>query len=217
MDATTLTIILGVIGTLAAIIQALLAYKDRQQKLASAGTVPPPISGGVLSGTLLPGPPGKVVILPRRPEPFVNREVEIKQIGDALKSFSVVQLRALGGLGKTVLAIEVAHRLKEHFPDGVVHISSIDYPTLEDILNAIAKAFDIPIGQTPLPEKKVLIQKSFQSKRLLLVFDNVEQFEPVRDVVIDLLPDSAALITSRPPHLFPKATSIELGPLPLNH
>jgi tetratricopeptide (TPR) repeat protein len=222
MDATSIGIIIGILGVLAAVLQLFIGnirdYRGskKQEPIDPESETLSTLDRSVRASSVVPALKEKVMILPRRPRPFVNREQEIKRVEAALKSFSVVQLRALGGLGKTVLAIEVAYRLKDYFPDGIVHISSIDYPTLEDILNAMANAFDIPVGQTPLREKKVVIQKSFQSKRLLLIFDNVELFEPVESVM-DILPTCAVLLTSRPPHLIPNATHIELGQLPQNH
>jgi tetratricopeptide (TPR) repeat protein len=221
MDAATVGIIVAALAGLIALLQLFIGnvrdYKAEKRRKINAGSTtstPKTLDKVVPESNALAGGTKQVAILPRRPKPFVNRTDEIKIIEEALKSLNIVQLRALGGIGKTVLAIEVAYRLKYYFSDGVVHLSAIDYSTLEDILNAVANAFDIPVGQTPLREKKAIIHKAFQSKQLLLIFDNVEQFEPI-ETVLNLLPTCAALITSRPPYLMPKVILIEPGPLPL--
>ena len=56
-----------------------------------------------------------------RPAPtsFIGRESEVAELQDALKAHRVVTLTGVGGVGKTRLALEVAARLADEFPDGV--------------------------------------------------------------------------------------------------
>ena len=50
---------------------------------------------------------------------FVGREAEIADLETALKAHRLVTLTGVGGVGKTRLALEVAARLADEFPDGV--------------------------------------------------------------------------------------------------
>ena len=50
---------------------------------------------------------------------FVGRESEIDQVQSAFKVHRFVTLTGVGGVGKTRLALEVAARLVDEFPDGV--------------------------------------------------------------------------------------------------
>lgn len=208
MDLPTIGIIVAILATVIALLQLFIGnIRDwRKHRYANKSKSP-------ITNETTPVSNNQVVMLPRRLQPFVDRKEEIERIKASLKSLHIVQLRGLGGIGKTGLAIETAYIVKESFPDGVIYLSTIDYATLEDVINAIAHAFDIPVGQAPLADKKAIIQKTLQSKRALLVFDNVEDFEPI-EIVVNLLPNCAALVTSRPPYIMPNAKVVEVGPMP---
>src|SRR6202021_622868 len=50
---------------------------------------------------------------------FIGRETEAGGVQAALKAYRMVPLTGVGGVGKTRLALEVAARLVDEFPDGV--------------------------------------------------------------------------------------------------
>jgi class 3 adenylate cyclase len=50
---------------------------------------------------------------------FIGREAELAEVEEALKAHRLVTLTGVGGVGKTRLALEVAARLADEFPDGV--------------------------------------------------------------------------------------------------
>jgi hypothetical protein len=56
-----------------------------------------------------------------RPAPtsFIGRESEAGEVQAAIKAHRLVTLTGVGGVGKTRLALEVAARLVDEFPDGV--------------------------------------------------------------------------------------------------
>jgi len=56
-----------------------------------------------------------------RPAPtsFIGRESEVAELQAAVKAHRLVTLTGVGGVGKTRLALEVAARLADEFPDGV--------------------------------------------------------------------------------------------------
>jgi hypothetical protein len=50
---------------------------------------------------------------------FIGRESEVDEVKEALHEHRLVTLTGVGGVGKTRLALEVASRLGDEFPDGV--------------------------------------------------------------------------------------------------
>jgi hypothetical protein len=50
---------------------------------------------------------------------FIGRESELIEIEAAVRAHRLVMLTGVGGVGKTRLALEVAARLANEFPDGV--------------------------------------------------------------------------------------------------
>jgi Adenylate and Guanylate cyclase catalytic domain len=50
---------------------------------------------------------------------FIGRESEVAELQAAVKDHRLVTLTGVGGVGKTRLAVEVAARLADEFPDGV--------------------------------------------------------------------------------------------------
>src|SRR6201993_122384 len=56
-----------------------------------------------------------------RPAPtsFIGRESELEEVQAAVKAHRLMTLTGVGGVGKTRLAVEVAARLADEFPDGV--------------------------------------------------------------------------------------------------
>ena len=60
-------------------------------------------------------PTGEV---PRRPSTLIGRETDVMRVIATLGDGPVVTLTGVGGVGKTRLALEVAHREHEKFADG---------------------------------------------------------------------------------------------------
>jgi hypothetical protein len=50
---------------------------------------------------------------------FIGRESEVAELQAVVKAHRLVTLTGVGGVGKTRLAVEVAARLADEFPDGV--------------------------------------------------------------------------------------------------
>jgi hypothetical protein len=50
---------------------------------------------------------------------FIGRESEVAEVQGTLRAHRLVTLTGVGGVGKTRLALEVASRMADEFPDGV--------------------------------------------------------------------------------------------------
>jgi hypothetical protein len=81
--------------------------------------------------------------LPRQLTPFVGRESEIQEVSRLLTEEPECRLLTIagpGGMGKTRLALEVASRLLEQFPDGVCFVPLQTVSAAEFITPAVADA-----------------------------------------------------------------------------
>lgn len=87
-------------GSLLKLLRRYLKPQNLTQLSEGSEDIKPPLD------KTLPDQSKKVVILPRRPDIFVNRNEEIERIKDGLSSFHVAQLRGLGGIGAVVISTD---------------------------------------------------------------------------------------------------------------
>jgi predicted ATPase len=136
--------------------------------------------------------------------------------GDGGDGARLVTITGPGGIGKSRLAIDVATRLVDDFPDGVffVDLSAVHDPAL--VPNAIADAIGIrDTGDIPLQTKLVGV---LRSRRMLLVLDNFEQIVDAASTITELLmaaPRLHLLLTSRTLLRVSAERGFEVGPLAL--
>lgn len=150
---------------------------------------------------------------PRTPRPlpgstadFVGREAHIAQIksmlsGEASFAVRVLVISGKGGVGKSTLALRVAHELSDAYPHGHLYADlqepdATERPTalLARFLRALGVAGSVmPEGQQ---ERAELYRSLLAEKRLLVVLDGVTSEEQV----IPLLPGTGScpvIVTSR--------------------
>ncbi len=119
--------------------------------------------------------------------------------GDAVKAHRLVTLTGVGGVGKTRLALEVAARQADEFPDGVwvFELAAVADP------DAVPDAVASVLGITQQPGKSVSksVAAAMEGRTRLLVFDNCEHvLAAATDLVEAILAQSATvtiLATSR--------------------
>ncbi|MEU4625739.1 FxSxx-COOH system tetratricopeptide repeat protein [Actinoplanes sp. NPDC023801] len=186
---------------------------------ASAGnqsTVPPayPSRVAVAASVDGPRPPGSlppVWNLARRNLGFTGRDGMLNQLHDALQGGSRVSVQALegmGGVGKTQLALEYAHRFAGEY-DLVWWIPSEQPELIGDHLAALAQKLKLAPAGTATPEAVEALRDHLrQTTRWLLVFDNAED----RDDLAPWLPDGPGhlLITSRNPNWIGIAHAVDV-------
>jgi predicted ATPase len=130
---------------------------------------------------------------------LIGRESEVAELHAAMKAHRLVTLTGVGGVGKTRLAVEVAARLADEFPDGVwfFELAAVTDPA------AIPDAVAAVLGITQQPGKTVTesVASALEGRVRLLVFDNCEHVvDSVADLVEAILAASATvtvLATSR--------------------
>jgi predicted ATPase len=113
---------------------------------------------------------------------FIGRESEVAEVQAAVKAQRLVTLTGVGGVGKTRLALEVAGRLVDEFPDGVwfFELAAVTDPA------AVPDAVAAVLGITQQPGKTVTesVASALEGRVRLLVVDNCEH---VLDAAADLI------------------------------
>lgn len=180
------------------------------QPAKSAGAVVPPETGPAprIAMTTPPVPSQ----LPADIPDFTGREAQVAYLcglfpdlrdSDAGSGAVPVALIAgAGGLGKTTLAVHVAHRLRTRFPDGQLYVNlrgASDQPSApSDVLARFLRELAVDGTQIPASEEEraVLYRTWLTGRRILIVLDDARDAAHARPFV----PGSTScgvLVTSR--------------------
>lgn len=135
---------------------------------------------------------------PRPLTPLIGRGAEIAEIARLLRGSRLVTLVGPPGTGKTSLALEVAHRIADEFPERVVFVplAAIVDPAL--VLPSIA--LSVGAQERPGVDAHASLAAHLAGKRMLLVLDNFEQVVEAAAHLAELLqqcPELRVLATSR--------------------
>ena len=130
---------------------------------------------------------------------LIGRESEVAEIAASVKAHRLVTLTGVGGVGKTRLAVEVAARVVDEYPDGVwfFELAAVTDPA------AIPDAVAAVLGITQQPGKSVSesVAAALEGRVRLLVIDNCEHvLNAAADLIEAILAHSATvriLATSR--------------------
>ncbi|MFJ9948602.1 AfsR/SARP family transcriptional regulator [Kitasatospora sp. NPDC091207] len=176
-----------------------------------------PAAGPDPASTLIPAQ------LPATTADFTGRQAEAEALRAALRepgSVPVAAVAGMGGVGKTALAVHVAHGLAAEFPDGQLYLDlhgADGRPTRpEEALAVFLRSFGVVGEAIPagLAERSARYRSLLSGRRVLVLLDNARDAEQVRP----LLPGSAGcsvLVTSRTRlGALPNARFAELPVLP---
>ena len=197
-----------------------LSPSRRRQLLRSCGFAARPASG-------TDGDPEIPAQLPRDIPDFVGRAEILDELSGILLAEggrpdgvpAIIAINGLGGIGKTSLAIHLAHRVRSSFEGGQLFVDleggSGAGRNLDSVLGSLLRDLGVPAARIPvgLSAKSALLRSSSTDRDLLFVFDNARDTAQIRP----LLPGSsrcAVLITSRT-HLAALEGAVHrgLGPL----
>ncbi|MEU8239479.1 tetratricopeptide repeat protein [Actinoplanes missouriensis] len=133
---------------------------------------------------------------------FTGREAESQSVKTLLGTVGAVALDGMAGVGKTSLAVHVAHQLAPDYPDGGLYLDLQGFtPGQEPLdpetaLGRLLTALDVTRIPPSLTERAALWRSELSRRRALVLLDNAAEADQVRP----LLPGagrSAVLITSR--------------------
>lgn len=138
--------------------------------------------------------------LPAQLTPLIGREQELASLTASLTGEGARLVTVMGppGIGKTSLALRVAERLLESFPDGVFMVPLSPVREAAGVTRAIAAT--LGLRDTGHESLSISVRDYLRSKRMLLLLDNFEQVVSAATLVTDLLercPNLKVLVTSR--------------------
>ncbi|MFF4989361.1 tetratricopeptide repeat protein [Streptosporangium saharense] len=200
--------------------EALDAYNRARQKLVhELGTEPGPalqeLHLRVLRGdsTLLPAPrpaPRKNTppnTLLRDKQTFTGRTTELELLISAQVSrdtVTVLAIDGMAGVGKTALAVHLAHLLTNDYPDAQLYLDLHGYDAQHNAmdpttaLNRLLRGLGTPDELVPngLDERAAMWRAKLAHRKVLLVLDNAAGHDQISDLLPGT-PGSLVMVTSR--------------------
>ncbi|MFB7475323.1 BTAD domain-containing putative transcriptional regulator [Kitasatospora sp. NPDC056184] len=112
----------------------------------------------------------------------------------------VTSLAGIGGVGKTTLAVHVAHRVRAEFPDGQLYVdlrgagASPSDPAV--VLGDFLHSLGVTENPDSLEQRAALYRSLLASRRMLILLDNAQDAEQIRPLIPGVS-SCAVLATSR--------------------
>ncbi|MFI0372889.1 BTAD domain-containing putative transcriptional regulator [Actinomadura sp. 1N219] len=156
--------------------------------------------------------------LPPDVSDFVGRPEQVATLSRALahrRASSLTTVSGMGGVGKSALALHVAHRMKGEFPDGTLYArlrtANGDGVGAARILEGFLLALGVAGRDVPhsAEHRAALCRSLLANRRVLIVLDDALCERDVRPL-LPSSPGSAVIVTSRVP-----LTSLE-GAVPVD-
>ena len=149
-------------------------------------------------------PVGTVAPLPPTTGRFVGRAQELSAIQQLLEKEGarLLTITAPGGMGKTSLALAIAHNMRQAFPDGIVVVALPPETTAQTVLRLLADQLQLP-PLTPgqdAPDLFARLCGYLQPRTMLLLLDSYEHTagcEPLLEQLLAAAPGLTLLLTSR--------------------
>ena len=145
---------------------------------------------------------GNLHQLPPRPQGFVGREADLAKLRKLAHSGGVVLagLRGMGGIGKTALALTLAHEWAPQFPDAQLFLDANGThpypPSARKLMEQVVLAFHPTVN---LPDDDLAITALYREvlmgKKALILLDNARDAAQVNPLIPPV--GCALIVTSR--------------------
>lgn len=141
--------------------------------------------------------------LPTSLTPLIGRKAELVEIANYLVDprYRMLTLVGPGGVGKTRLALQAAWEEIYTFPHGVFFVPLVAIETSEQLVFAMATAFNLTFYGRSDPKSQLI--NYLRKKEILLVMDNFEHLlDEGTSLLVEILqksPGTVFMITSREP------------------
>ncbi|GJD52748.1 hypothetical protein OPKNFCMD_5515 [Methylobacterium crusticola] len=158
---------------------------------------------------------GRRHALPPAPR-LVGRDEDAAAVAERLRSHPLVTVTGPGGIGKTSLAVAVAHAAASAFPDGawLLDLGALD--SARYIASALAHRLGLVV---PSDDPDAALVAAIAGRQMLLVFDccenSLDEAARLVDLVTGAAPDTRVLATSREPLRVAGECVHPLDPLPV--
>lgn len=149
--------------------------------------------------------------LPPAVPDFTGRVAQIEAILSVLRippgmtsdAVGLVTVTGMGGIGKTALAVQAAHKLADSYPDGHLYLNLRGYGpgrpmTTDDALRQLLRSLGLDVQLIPedVEEAAGLLRSQLAGRRVLMLLDNAADVPHVLPLLPGS-PGSAAIVTSR--------------------
>lgn len=128
---------------------------------------------------------------------LVGRKAELERIVTAVNVWQRCVLVGMGGVGKTTLAIELAHQLRYEFSDGVFW-GNLHLSTPDAVLESWGQAFGVDMSRlTDFNSRAAYLRGVFSQKKALLILDDVVDGRTALQMLPLQQSENGVLITTR--------------------
>ncbi|MCG8924272.1 tetratricopeptide repeat protein [Lentzea sp. CC55] len=129
---------------------------------------------------------------------FVGREDELTALSTSTSA--VLAITGPPGVGKTALAVKLAHRIRDRFPDGQLHVDLRGFAVgpavgLDQALGRFLRALGVPPANVPpgRDEQIALYRSKLRGRKVLVLLDNATELSPL----VPGVEGCTAIVTSR--------------------